>query len=188
MASFMLFETLDIPDVIKVTPRSLSDERGEFVETFKKSAFNEAVGREIDFVQDNQSMSIKANTVRGLHFQNPPFAQGKLVRCVSGSILDVAVDIRLNSPHFGKWVSAELTANNNCQLWIPEGFLHGFVTLTPNTIIQYKCTNYYSPECDGNVIWNDKDLNIDWAIDTEQAILSDKDIIAPSFKDFQSPF
>ena len=184
----MLFEALDIPDVIKIVPRSFKDDRGEFMETFKTSAFNEAVGGEVDFVQDNQSFSLKPNTVRGLHFQTPPLTQGKLVRCVSGSIIDVAVDARIASPSYGKWVSAELTAENNCQLWVPEGFLHGFATLVPNTIVQYKCTNYYSPECDENIFWNDKSLNIDWGIDPDHAILSDKDITAPSFKDFKSPF
>lgn len=184
----MLFEALDIPDVIKVTPQSVKDNRGNFMEIFKKSALTEAVGREIDFVQDNQSLSLKPNTVRGLHFQTPPFAQGKLVRCMSGSIIDVAVDIRLNSPSYGKWVSAKLTGENNFQLWVPEGFLHGFVTLEPNTLVHYKCTNYYSPKCDGSVLWNDKDLNIDWGIDPNHAILSDKDIAAPSFNDFKSPF
>jgi len=184
----MLFEALDIPDVIKITPHSLKDNRGEFIETFKRSTFNEAIGREVNFVQDNQSLSIKPNTVRGLHFQTPPFAQGKLVRCVNGSIIDVAVDARLNSPSYGKWVSAELTAENSYQLWVPEGFLHGFATLMPNTIVEYKCTNYYSPECEDSIFWNDKDLNIDWGIDSDQAILSDKDLIAPSFEDFISPF
>jgi len=184
----MLFEALDIPEVIKITPQSIKDERGEFMETFKKYLFNDIIGKNVDFVQQNQSWSINSNTIRGLHFQTPPFAQSKLVTCINGSILDVAVDARLSSPTYGKWVSAELTAENNCQLWVPEGFLHGFATLMPNTLVQYKCTNYYSPECDGNVLWNDTGLNIDWGIDPDKAILSDKDLIAPSFKDFESPF
>jgi len=184
----MLFEALDIPDVIKVTPGSFKDSKGEFIETFKKSTFNEAAGRYVDFVQDNQSLSIKPNTVRGLHFQTPQFAQGKLIRCVSGSIVDVAVDARINSPSYGKWVSTKLTVENKCQLWVSEGFLHGFAKLMPTTIVQYKCTNYYSPEYEESVFWEDKGLNIDWVIYTDQAILSDKDLNAPSFKDFKSAF
>jgi len=181
MTTLMLFETLDIPEVIKVTPPLFKDNRGEFMETFKKSAFDKAVGREINFAQNNQSLSLKSNTVRGLHFQTPPFAQGKLVRCVTGAILDVAVDARSNSQSYGKWVSAELTEENNCQIWIPEGFLHGFVTLQPNTIVEYKCTHYYAPEYDRAIFWNDKTLNIDWGINPQHAILSDKDSTAPSF-------
>lgn len=184
----MLFEPLAISDVIKIRPRIFKDQRGEFMETFKQSAFNDAVGRDVQFIQDNQSLSLTANTVRGLHYQSPPYAQGKLVRCVQGAIIDVAVDIRQGSPTFGHAVSAELTAKNHEQLWVPEGFLHGFATLTDNTIVQYKCTNYYSPECDGNVFWNDPDLDIDWSIDPAKAILSDKDKTAPAFKDFKSPF
>lgn len=187
-AILMLFEALEIPDVIKITPKSFKDNRGAFMETFKASAFNEALGRTVNFVQDNQSVSIKANTIRGLHFQTPPFAQGKLIRCVRGSIIDVAVDARSNSQSYGQWVSAALTAENNCQLWVPEGFLHGFATLEPNTIVQYKCTNYYSPECEGHVSWNDAKLNIDWGIGLGNAILSDKDLVASSFKNFKSPF
>jgi len=184
----MLFETLDIPDVIKITPRSFKDDRGTFMETFKSSAFNEAIGRDVKFVQDNQSLCIKTKTVRGLHFQAPPFAQGKLIRCINGAIVDVAVDVRLSSPSYGKWASAKLTAENNCQLWVPEGFLHGFSTLMPHTIIQYKCTNYYSPEHEGNIAWNDKELNIDWGIDPKEVTLSDRDSVAPCFESFKSPF
>ena len=184
----MQFTPLAITDVIKITPRIFKDDRGEFMETFKSKAFNENLGTDISFLQDNQSLSLKANTVRGLHFQSPPFAQGKLVRCIQGEIIDVAVDIRKTSPTFGQSVSARLTAESNEQLWVPEGFLHGFATLVDNTIVQYKCTNYYSSECDGNVFWNDKDLNIDWGIDPEKAVLSAKDIKAPSFTEFDSPF
>ena len=184
----MIFDALAISDVIKIRPRIFKDQRGEFMETFKQSLFNDAVGRDIQFIQDNQSLSLRANTVRGLHYQSPPYAQGKLVRCVQGAIIDVAVDIRQGSSTYGQAVSAELTADNHEQLWVPEGFLHGFATLMDNTIVQYKCTNYYSPECDGNVSWNDADLDIDWGINAEKAVLSEKDEKAPAFKDFQSPF
>jgi len=184
----MKFTPLAIADVIKITPRIFKDDRGDFMETFKSQAFNNVVGKDITFVQDNQSLSLKANTVRGLHFQSPPFAQGKLVRCIQGAIMDVAVDIRKNSATFGQAVSAKLTAENNDQLWVPEGFLHGFATLMDKTIVQYKCTNYYSSDCDGNVIWDDADLNVDWGIDAEKAVLSAKDTKAPKFADFLSPF
>lgn len=184
----MKFESLEISDVIKITPRVFADDRGEFMETFKQSAFNEEVGKKVVFVQDNQSLSLTKGTVRGLHFQSPPFAQGKLVRCVKGAIVDVAVDVRKGSSTFGQYVSARLTASNHEQLWVPEGFLHGFSTLEPDTIVQYKCTNYYSPEADGNVFWNDPDLDIDWGINPDDAVLSAKDVKAPLFAAFTSPF
>ena len=184
----MQFEALKIPDILKFTPRLFRDDRGEFMETFRASVFNEAVGQTVNFVQDNQSLSLPANTVRGLHFQSPPFAQGKLVRCVKGAIIDVAVDARADSPTYGQWVTAELTAQNHCQLWVPEGFLHGFATLVPESIVQYKCTNYYSPECDGSVLWNDPDLGIDWGIERGKAVLSAKDAAAPRFSEFKTPF
>ena len=184
----MNFESQKIADVFKITPRSFGDDRGEFMETFKSSLFQEKTGCDATFVQDNQSLSVSPFTVRGLHFQHPPFAQGKLVRCTQGEIIDVAVDIRKGSPTFGQHVSVHLTSENKAQLWVPEGFLHGFSTLVPNTIVQYKCTNYYSAECDGNVMWNDEKLGIDWGIDGEYAILSDKDKLAPTFAKFDSPF
>jgi len=139
-------------------------------------------------VQENHSLSQHAYTVRGLHFQRPPFAQGKLVRCSRGSIIDVAVDVRVGSSTYGKHVKAELSAENNAQLWVPEGFLHGFVTLEKDTEVQYKCTNYYSPECDGTILWNDPILAIDWTVRSYQACLSDKDKAAQGFSSFQSPF
>lgn len=158
------------------------------METFKSSLFLEKTGCDATFVQDNQSLSVSAFTVRGLHFQHPPFAQGKLVRCTQGEIIDIAVDVRKGSSTFGQHVSVHLTSENKEQLWLPEGFLHGFVTLVENTIVQYKCTNYYSAECDGNVRWNDETLDIDWGIDAKNAVLSDKDKLAPSFENFESPF
>jgi dTDP-4-dehydrorhamnose 3,5-epimerase len=184
----MRFERLAISDVVLITPRKFLDERGFFMETFRHENFCKFVGKDIRFIQDNHSLSISANTVRGLHYQLPPYAQGKLVRCTRGSIVDVAVDARQNSPTYGVHVTAKLTAENGCQLWVPEGFLHGFSTLDPYTEVQYKCTNYYSAECDGNRLWNDPALGIDWGIDPSLAILSDKDKLAPKFTDFDSPF
>jgi len=145
-------------------------------------------GLDFDFVQDNHSMSMNAGTVRGLHFQAPPRAQAKLVRCGRGRLLDVAVDIRRGSPTFGKSFTVELSFDNGWQLLIPRGFLHGFVTLVPETEIIYKCDDYYAPECDGAVRFDDPDIGIDWGIAPENAVLSDKDRAAPLLKDFESPF
>lgn len=145
----------------------------------------DAVGMAFDFVQDNHSLSREAGTIRGLHFQAPPHAQDKLVRCTRGAILDVAVDIRVGSPTYGQWVKIELTATNGHQLLIPRGFLHGFVTLQPDSEVQYKCSDYYAPECDGSVRWDS--LGIDWGL-TDAPVLSAKDATAMPFPDFQSPF
>jgi len=158
------------------------------METFREDAFNEAVGKTVRFIQDNHSFSAPKGTVRGLHFQAPPHAQGKLVRCIRGSIIDVAVDVRKNSPTYGQHVSIELSAQNANQLWVPEGFLHGFATLEDNTEVVYKVTDYYAPKSDGNIRWNDPSLKINWGIDENTAILSEKDVIAPLFKDFTTPF
>lgn len=177
----------EIADLLIFEPRIFSDDRGLFFESFHQNKFNELVGREVQFVQDNESLS-KAMVVRGLHFQTPPFAQGKLVRVVQGSVLDVAVDIRRNSPTYGKSVSVLLTASNRRQFWIPEGFAHGFVALEDDTIFQYKCTNYYHQPAEQSLLWNDPSLNIDWKISEKNAILSSKDAAAPNFNDFKSPF
>jgi dTDP-4-dehydrorhamnose 3,5-epimerase len=142
-------------------------------------------GIDQNFVQDNESKSQK-NVLRGLHFQKPPFAQGKLVRVIRGAVLDVAVDIRKSSPTFGKWASIELTQDNKWMYWVPPGFAHGFVTLEDNTTFFYKCTNMYNKESEGSILWNDPDLNINWQ--TDQPILSEKDKTSPLFKDFISPF
>lgn len=180
-------EELEIEDVKLVTPPRFGDARGFFSETYNAARFKEA-GIEADFVQDNHSYSAPAGTVRGLHYQKPPYAQAKLVRVLRGSIIDVAVDVRPGSSTYGKWVSAKLSAENGVQIFVPRGFLHGFATLEPDTEIAYKVDNYYSKECDGAVFWNDPDLAIDWGIETGTALLSDKDREAQRFADFQSPF
>lgn len=183
----MKAEPTSLPDVIRLTPRRIADARGYFIETFRWEKFQEFTGTNVDFVQENQSLTRKANTIRGLHFQGPPHGQGKLIRCLQGSILDVAVDIRRGSPSYGDFVAVELSAENDRQLWIPAGFLHGFRTLEDNTIINYRCTHTYAPQSEGAVMWNDPDLAIDWGIETPKSI-SEKDLNAMSFADFTSPF
>ena len=176
-----------IPEVKRLIPRRFGDNRGFFSETWNQKRLADA-GIEAEFVQDNHSFSADKGTVRGLHFQAPPFAQGKLVRVARGSVLDVAVDIRISSPTYGKWVAEELSAENGAQLWVPRGFLHAFITLTPDVDLLYKVDNWYSPEADGAVRFDDPDLAIDWGIDPAEAVLSDKDAKAPWFRDFDSPF
>lgn len=184
----MQIERFNVEDLILITPRRFSDDRGYFTETYKREAFNAIVGKDIPLIQDNESLSSAAGTVRGLHFQAPPHAQGKLVRCVAGALIDVAVDVRSGSPTYGQHVRVELSAENGAQLWVPEGFLHGFSTLMPNTVINYKVTDVYAAGCEGSVMWNDPELGIDWGIDGSQAQLSSKDTDAPLFKDFVTPF
>lgn len=166
--------SLDIPDVKIIRPKKFGDHRGFFSETYTKKTF-EAAGLHYDFVQDNQSLSAEVGTIRGLHFQLPPFAQDKLVRVVRGAILDVAVDIRKGSPTFGRHVSAVISAAEWNQILVPVGFAHGFCTLEPDTEVIYKVTNYYSPEHDRGLLWNDPDLGIDWPVTADKARLSDKD-------------
>ena len=170
-----------------VTPRRFSDSRGFFSESWNYKALAEH-GVNLNFVQDNHSMSYEVCTIRGLHYQSPPHAQDKLVRCGRGSLLDIAVDIRIGSPTYGDWVGVELSYENGKQLLIPAGFLHGFITLEPNTEIVYKCTDYYAPECDGAVRFDDPDIGIDWGISPDSAILSEKDQIAPYLRNIESPF
>ncbi len=170
-----------------VVPDRFGDSRGWFCETWNRQRLLD-LDIDIEFVQDNQSYSRDTGTVRGLHYQSPPFAQDKLVRVIHGRILDVVVDVRRGSPTYGRWASAELSAENGRQLLAPIGFLHGFVTLEPDTEVVYKVSNYYSRECDGGVLWNDPDLAIDWGIPADAAQLSDKDARAPRFVDFASPF
>lgn len=183
----MNFEKLDIPDVVVIEPKKFGDSRGYFMETFRQALFAEHVG-DFAFVQDNQSLSAEVGTVRGLHFQLDPMAQGKLVRCIAGALLDVAVDIRSGSPTYGKHVAVELTAENGKQLWVPPGFAHGFCTLAPNTEISYKVTNYYSAEHDRGLLWSDPALGIDWPVDLERAALSEKDKRQPSLADLGAVF
>lgn len=170
----------EIPDVLIFEPKVFGDERGFFMESFNQKLFEEAVGRKVEFVQDNHSKSSKG-VLRGMHYQKPPYQQGKLVRCVSGSVFDVAVDIRVNSPTFSKWVGVLLTAENKRQFWIPEGFAHGFITLDDNTEFLYKTTNYYNPESEGSILWCDEQLNIQWPT-VNDVILSVKDKNASTFK------
>lgn len=178
--------TTDIEGVYIIKPRVFGDARGYFFESYSKREFEEKVGK-IDFVQDNESMS-KKGVMRGLHFQRPPFSQSKLVRCVKGSVLDVAVDIRKGSPTYGKHVAVELTEDNHLQFFIPKGFAHGFVVLSDVAVFQYKCDNFYHPEADGGISILDDSLGIDWKISTQNAILSEKDTKHPLLKDFDSPF
>jgi dTDP-4-dehydrorhamnose 3,5-epimerase len=173
-----------IPDLLIIQPRVFEDERGYFFESYSKKAFEEN-GIKAEFVQDNQSLS-HTGVLRGLHFQNPPHAQGKLVRAIKGAILDVAVDIRKNSPTYGKHLSIELNESNKTMLWIPEGFAHGFLTLADHTIFSYKCTNLYNKASEGSISWNDPDLDIDWKV--KDPILSEKDKLPSPFRSFESRF
>lgn len=179
----MQIEQTALPGVVILTPPRFGDNRGWFSESWNRKRMAEA-GLDIDFVQDNHSLSEAVGTLRGLHFQSPPHAQAKLVRCGRGALWDVAVDIRRGSPSYGQWVGVELTPENGRQLLIPEGFLHGFVTRVPGTEIIYKCSDYYAPECDGAVRWDS--VGIDWNV--SNPVLSDKDAAAPALADFDSPF
>lgn len=183
----MQIDRTELEDVVVFTPRRFGDDRGYFCETWNAAAMAKA-GFKLDFVQDNQSWSRDPGTVRGLHFQAPPAAQDKLVRVVTGTILDVAVDVRSGSPTYGKWVGVELSAENGRQLLIPKGFLHGFATLTSDCHVLYKCTDFYAPASEGSVRFDDPALGIDWGIDADKAILSEKDAAAPGFDEFKSPF
>jgi dTDP-4-dehydrorhamnose 3,5-epimerase len=173
-----------IEGLLIIKPRVFEDERGHFYESYKKELF-ENNGIPFEFIQDNQSLSQK-DVLRGLHFQNPPFAQGKLIRVIRGSALDVAVDIRKNSPTYGKYSSIVLSEVNKLMYWVPSGFAHGFLTLEDNTILQYKCTALYNKESEGSLLWNDPNLKINWGIN--HPLLSDKDIVAPTFAGFNSMF
>jgi len=167
-----------LPGVLIVEPRVFGDNRGWFMETYSKKKTPQI---DCDFIQDNQSLSAQKGTLRGIHFQYPPMAQAKLLRCCSGAIMDYAVDLRPDSPAFKQWIAVELSAENKLQLFIPRGFGHAFVTLTDNAELIYKADNYYSPEHDAAILWSDPELNIDWG--TDKPILSDKDKTAPLLKD-----
>lgn len=178
---------LEIPDVILLEPARFFDPRGFFSETYNKASLHEA-GIAVDFVQDNFSLSRDRGVLRGLHFQTDPAAQDKLVRVSRGAIFDVAVDLRHGSPTYGKWVSAVLSAENWHQLFIPKGFAHGFCTLEPDCEVLYKTSNYYAPQCDKGVAWNDPDLAIVWPIEPAKAVLSDKDARQPRLADLEPYF
>lgn len=182
----MLVEQTPIEGLLLLTPKRFGDHRGFFAETFSARIL-EQYGIHESFVQDNHSLSAQINTVRGLHFQAPPNAQAKLVRCGRGALFDIAVDIRLGSPTYGQWFGAELSFENGRQLFIPAGFAHGFATRLPDTEIVYKCSDYYSPETEGALRFNDPDIGIDWGLGGE-AILSDKDRDAATLIGFNSPF
>lgn len=176
----------DIEGVVIIEPTVFRDARGYFFESFSQREFEEKV-RPVNFVQDNESMS-SYGVMRGLHFQRPPFTQSKLVRCVRGKVLDVAVDIRKGSPTYGQHVAVELTEDNHRQFFVPRGFAHGFAVLSETAIFQYKCDNFYAPQTDGGISIQDDTLGIDWQIPMDKAILSDKDLKHPNLADFDSPF
>jgi dTDP-4-dehydrorhamnose 3,5-epimerase len=178
----MEIKSFNIAGPLEIIPTKLGDERGYFAEIFREDRFFEDAGRQ-HFVQENQSLSARVGTVRGLHFQSHPMAQGKLVRCAAGAIFDVAVDIRHDSPTFGQWVAVELTPEKCNQLWVPVGFAHGFCTLVPNSIVAYKVTNYYSPENDKGVAWNDPDIGLAWPPQADGETLSAKDKVQPRLAD-----
>lgn len=177
----------DIEGVLIIEPKVFGDARGYFLESFNAKEFTEKTGLNINFVQDNESMS-SYGVMRGLHFQRPPFTQSKLVRCVKGAVLDVAVDIRKGSPTYGKHVAVELTEDNHRQFFVPRGFAHGFAVLSETAVFQYKCDNFYAPQADGGICILDERLGIDWRIPTDKALLSDKDTKHTLLKDFDSPF
>lgn len=176
----------ELSGVVIIEPRVFNDERGYFFESFSQRNFEEKVCKTV-FVQDNESKSVYG-VLRGLHFQKEPHAQSKLVRVIQGKVLDVAVDIRKGSPTYGKHVAIELSAENKRQFFIPRGFAHGFVVLSDEVVFQYKCDNYYAPQSEGSLAWNDTDLNIDWKIDVNHIILSEKDKLSPTLQDLESPF
>jgi len=185
--SHFKFEQTPLPGVVIITPARFGDHRGFFSESYSSKALAEH-GITTQFVQDNHSLSMTQGTIRGLHFQAPPHAQDKLVRCGRGMLFDVAVDIRKGSPTYGQWLGVELGFENGKQLLVPAGFAHGFVTRAPETEIIYKCSNYYAQEAEGAVAWDDPQVGIDWRLGDMTPVLSDKDANAPSLADLNSPF
>ncbi|EFA2737581.1 dTDP-4-dehydrorhamnose 3,5-epimerase, partial [Escherichia coli] len=169
-----------IPEVLIFEPKKFEDSRGYFFESFNQRLFEDAVGKETLFVQDNQSYSSK-NVLRGLHYQSEPYAQGKLVRCIMGEVFDVAVDIRKESESYGQWVGVFLSEDNNRQLWIPEGFAHGFLVKSDKAIFAYKCTNFYNPSAENTIRWDSPDLAIEWPLDDEDLLISEKDLLGRKF-------
>ena len=182
----MKFIKTEIPEVIIIEPTVFGDDRGYFLESYNKKAFEENIGF-INFVQDNESKSSKG-VLRGLHFQKPPFTQAKLVRCIEGEVLDVAVDIRKGSPTYGKYGAVKLTGENKKQLFVPRGFAHGFAVLSETAVFAYKVDNNYAPEYDGGIIWHDSDLQIDWNLSENEIKLSDKDAKLPNLASLDNPF
>ena len=182
----MNFIKTEIPEVIIIEPTVFGDDRGYFLESYNKKTFLENIGS-VNFVQDNESKSSKG-VLRGLHFQKPPFTQAKLVRCIKGEVLDVAVDIRRGSPTYGKHVAVILTGENKKQLFVPRGFAHGFAVLSETAVFAYKVDNRYAPEYDGGIVWNDTDLQIDWNLSGNEIKLSDKDAELPTLASLDNPF
>jgi len=183
----MEFRSFDVEGPLEIIPRKIEDERGYFSEVFRANDFSVRAG-DIEFIQDNQSLSVKTGTVRGIHFQSPPAAQGKLVRCLAGKLFDVAVDLRAGSPTRGHWLSVILSPDENNQLWVPAGFGHAFCTLEPNSVISYRVTDYYSPENDKGVAWDDPQIGIDWPDVADPETLSAKDRSQPSLADLPAYF
>lgn len=183
----MIVERLSIPGVVRVRPKRFGDDRGYFSEVFNARMFRQHVC-DADFVQDNEALSAVAGTLRGLHFQRSPMAQGKLVRVIRGAIFDVAVDIRRGSPSYGRHVGVRLDGADGDQLWVPVGFAHGYCTLEPDTLVAYKVTNYYSPADDGGVLWNDPAIGIDWPLPAQGPTLSAKDLGLPLLEDLPEQF
>ncbi len=183
----MICEALAIPGVVQVVPQKWEDDRGYFCELFRKDWFNQNVS-DVELIQENQSLSRQAGTIRGLHFQTMPFTQGKLVRCQAGALVDVVVDIRRGSPTFGHWLAVELSQENGRQLWVPPGTAHGFCTLLPNTVISYKVSAYYSPAHDRGMAWDDPDIAISWPAVADPAFLSPKDRLHPRLAELPAFF
>jgi dTDP-4-dehydrorhamnose 3,5-epimerase len=183
----MDFRSFEIGGPVEIRPSKIQDERGYFSEIFRLRSFADRVGP-VDFVQENQSLSVRAGTVRGIHFQSHPAAQGKLVRCLAGTLLDIAVDLRRDSPTYGKWESVVLSSQESNQFWVPVGFGHAFCTLEPNSIISYRVTSYYSPENDKGVAWDDPDIGIDWPDIAAPDTLSPKDRQQPKLRDLPAYF
>jgi dTDP-4-dehydrorhamnose 3,5-epimerase len=183
----MEFRSFDIEGPLEIRPRKIEDERGYFAETFRLAQFVDRVGK-ADFVQDNTSLNIRPGTIRGIHFQTPPACQGKLVRCLAGRLFDVAVDLRRDSPTYAEWVAVVLAPAEINQLWVPAGFGHAFCTLEPNTVISYRATNYYSPEHDKGLAWNDPDIAIDWPPIADPETISPKDRVQPSLAELPAFF
>jgi dTDP-4-dehydrorhamnose 3,5-epimerase len=181
----MPFSKTEIQNLLIFEPRLFEDERGYFYESFSQKEFKEASGIDLPFVQDNHSFS-KYGVLRGLHFQKPPFEQAKLIKVIQGEIYDIAVDLRIDSPTFGKWLGFVLSAQNRKQLYIPRGFAHGFVVLSQTAEVLYKCDNFYAPQAEGGIIFNDKDLAIDWLVGEAEIVVSQKDLKLPSFSDIKN--